>query len=595
VTAVVRASRVAACLVLALPLLAPILSSPALCGGPRKTTAAGQPILWDTSIPIAYFVDRGGLGTLSNDAANQLVADGFKTWGSVEGAGITFVMAGQLLEDIDGTSYRTDAYPPAGSGISAIVYDSDGSVLESELGEGAQDDILGITSYDLVADGELREVAVILNGRCFDGDSGDASPCEVSYEELRGVVLHELGHFAGLDHSDLNREFVRDGRCANDGTIACTADADCAAAGGGCAYRASNNAVLPTMFPVESEDDSTLATLHLDDELALARLYPQVPFPSGGGTVQGRVCGVDGMTPVNGANVVLRNLADPYVLAASAVSGDVRPPGAPSRDGFFRIEGLPPGNYSLEVRGLPPAFSGPLAVGQHGRCEADPAVACWCDPPAVPCVANADCAGVGGDCDPSTPPRFGAPTEFLSDAESADATADLPGSRRILKLGAGTQIVSGVGVACAGIDVIVNDLATLTNDLSGAGNDTCATATPVAPPGGVLGDRILVGDVDYFRIAVPAGWRLRVDVDAADEGLGSTLEPIVQLRDGCGAVLAATPIPDPVTGVTGADPALDYVAPADVDVTVAVSSVEGSTVPTRARAPTTCASNRGLS
>ncbi len=257
-------------------------------GGPRKVDGSGDPILWNTSTPVTYFVDQGELGTLSNTAANDLVAGAFDTWGRVADAVIEFAIAGQLLEDITGDNYTTDAYPPIGSGISPVIYDDDGSILLDEFGQGAEDDILGITAYGLVT-GELLEVSIILNGRCFDGDSGPGSPCEVSFEELRGVVVHEVGHFAGLDHTDLNRHLARDGVV-------------------------SNNAALPTMYPVTSEDDSTLPTLHLDDKLALARLYPAASFPGDGGTVQGRVFMSDGSTPFNGANVILRNLAPTDLL-----------------------------------------------------------------------------------------------------------------------------------------------------------------------------------------------------------------------------------------------------------------------------------------
>jgi hypothetical protein len=278
---------------------------PAAAGGPRKVNASGDAIVWDTDTPVLYFVDRGELGTLSNDAADALLREMFDVWEAVAEARIQFMRAGQLEVDVTGDNYRTDAYPPVGSGISPVVFDDDGSILHDELGDGAEDDILGITSYDLFTEQNLFEVSVILNGRCHDGEGTPGSPCELSYDELRATVLHELGHFAGLDHTDLNREFFKD--CPVPGNGAC---------------RPANNAVLPTMYPIKSEDDATLVSLHLDDRLALGRMYPGPGFPPAGSALQGRVLACDnfdpGMgictpVPFDGANVIARSLEDPYV------------------------------------------------------------------------------------------------------------------------------------------------------------------------------------------------------------------------------------------------------------------------------------------
>ena len=541
-------------------LVASVLSA----GGPRKTDANGNPILWNTDNAVGYYVDQGNLGTLSNDAANKLVAEAFAAWQEIpRGCNdtdddcwtkIRFSKAGQWPVDIDGQSYLTAAYPSVGDGVNLIVYDNDGSLLASALGQGAQDDILGITSYDLEADGELREVSVIINGLCFDGDT-EASSCEVTYEEFRGVIVHELGHFAGLDHADLNRKFVKDGECAmpvNGERLTCSSDAACP--GTICNFRASNNAVLPTMYPKATEDDSTLPLLHLDDKLALARLYPSAAFNGVGGTVQGQVFESDGTTPLNGANVIVRNLSSPNILAASAISGDVKPAGVPTRDGYFRIEGLPKGDYTLEVRAVAVDFVGPSSVGQF------------------------------------SPSQFGAPTEFLSDVESADATLDLADSARLLRLLPGVVISSTnhnlFDDGANGIDLIVNDLTTLTNDFSGSNNDTCAMATGIDATKVVAGDVITPpGDVDFYEISVPAGWRLRVDVDAADEGLPSTLDPEITLREGCAVdPVDVTVVPDAATGVGEGspgyvDPAVEYIDDEDQTISIEVKGASSSTGP----------------
>jgi hypothetical protein len=248
-----------------------------------------------------------------------------------------------------------------------------------------------------------------------------------------------------------------------------------------------------------------------------------------------------------GANVVLRNLEDPYILAATAVSGDVSPDGTADPAGWYRFEGLPPGNYTLEVRPVASIFTGPSSVGR----------------------ANREGSGV--------PTELGAPAEYLNLAESSDGFDDRPADYRVLTLGE-TDLTSG-------LDVYLNDLDTLIDGLSGSGNNTFDDATLVSDQGDVLGDVIAQPDVDYYRIFLPQGWTLRVDVDAVDGGLDSSLSPIVRLLDAGESILydkglgisepGVEEIADPATGLTGGiDPAIDYTTSASGDLVVAVAASE---------------------
>ena len=94
-----------------------------------------------------------------------------------------------------------------------------------------------------------------------------------------------------LDHSVLNHEVALDG------------DPD-------------NDVYLPTMFPVQAENEEWIVDLSPDDRFALLGIYDDVPTPGIAGIVSA------GGVPFQGAHVVLREASDPRYLAYSVISGD---------------------------------------------------------------------------------------------------------------------------------------------------------------------------------------------------------------------------------------------------------------------------------
>ena len=424
-------------------------------GGAFLVNGDGEPLVWDTSEPIVFNLDQGPLGRLGEEVARRLASESFGVWEAVPTAAVSFV-AGELLP-CDVNAQTVLACGPEGlpifgrgdDGVSPYVFDTDGSILDLFFGLGAGNDIIGIA---VVAGGTFlppvaSEAEALVNGRFFDGVDDAFNPESISSEAFQAVMVHENGHWLNLDHSQLNLHVWLDGDAGND-------------------------RVLPTMFPASTDDDGQLLTLNPDDIATLAGLYPlerrrrwrpggkiRLPGepagahpwrglgwrpgqPPGGpswpswlagahtrpGHVQGTVFEPDGVTPFQGANLVLRSDRDPEFLAYSALSGarfhSAPPPGlglgafggppAPELRGRFDLIGIPPGRYTLEVEEVNPLFTGASAIG----------------PQALPVFVPG-------------------PNEFWNGPrESADPARDNPGEAARVHVGPGKTVT--------GIDIILN-------------------------------------------------------------------------------------------------------------------------------------------
>jgi len=161
----------------------------ARAGGPRDVAGStyfvpgsmGQPVTWAQG-QVNYYTDQGDLSPiLPNAAANSFIASAFSQWTAVSTAALTVTAAGQLSEDVNGTDIMVsggmitapaDIAPSATTKPLGIVYDSDGTVTDALLGQGAGDasqcfwnaafggaDNLGTSANFLHA-------LVVVNGQC---------------------------------------------------------------------------------------------------------------------------------------------------------------------------------------------------------------------------------------------------------------------------------------------------------------------------------------------------------------------------------------------------------------------------------------------
>jgi hypothetical protein len=462
---------------------------------------------------VRFLVDRGALGRHSHDTAVAIARNGAGLWESVPSARLRFQAVGELSRDITGSSVLS--FLNGMSNGVAVLFDNDGSIIETLLGDGA--DQLGVGAPLRTAPQQPTVTAsyMVING---------ASHRDYSEAFAFGTAVHEWGHAIGLDHSHINDEQVYDGD-------------------------PTNNALAPIMS--YSHGPAAGGHLHADDRAWLSWLYP-AEGPVGTGSIRGHVLLPDRLTGLRGINVIARRVDDPLVTAVSAVSGALwngRAGGRlePGRLGEFLIPGLPPGAYTVELQELedepivivaPGTLPGGPKLWREGSSPQDPPAAsspvmvqAGQEVNGIDIVVNAEDLGQPGavsEVEPNALPRGQSvtlPALITGEVEDGDGSTspveddDLP------------QALHDV------FAVRVREPTLLTAILStpGRGIDLdLYLAEPDGPGFTVVGRAIQSGTPpEFLQIAVPAG-RYFIGVRrAGDRGSAYTL------------LLLATPDPEP--------------------------------------------------
>ncbi len=352
---------------------------PILVGGPGYGIA-GQPFTWDTAaMPIQYRVDGGpmsktpaGITVISNATGLTRVQGMFNNWQQAPNTALSFQYAGPLQPSgtfvggdvVTVTDFNAIIGSCNAGQQNPIIFDADGSLLQDL---GLPGDVIGFASICKVDEhaGHILSAFALMNGQFQDGVN-QAPNYELTAGQFDQAITHEIGHFSGLDHSQINVSVIN-GFCSDD-----------------------DIAGLPLMFPFAAcpaRTESGLPILAPDDQAWVAKLYPSTTYSQGYGTISGVIYFTDGITQVQGVNVIARQVDDPatpqdesHRVAVSVVSG-FRFTGNPgqnvtgdntggsrtgSRDatliGYYEIP-VPPGSYTIEIESINPYFIQGSSVG----------------------------------------------------------------------------------------------------------------------------------------------------------------------------------------------------------------------------------------
>ena len=278
-------------------------------GDPVQVPAcANTPLKYPGTVTLNY--DQGTLGARTNAAAATIVNAAIATWTNVSTATITLVRGGDLPVNVTTSNYTSyldvynDSYNP-------VVYD-DGSLTQLLTGDSAH--ILGFAGSAYNTSCQFVGGQAVINGGYAGSDT-----------LFTTVITHELGHFIGLDHTQLD---------------------------GAQGLLTSN---YPLMYPVAYR---TNPGLHEDDIAAITSLYPDVTVNSTYGTLTGTFVTAGG-APIRGANIWAQNTTTGQVF--SVVSDYLR-----QGTGYFKLL-LTPGTYTLHAEAIDTLFIDGSGVGPYSH------------------------------------------------------------------------------------------------------------------------------------------------------------------------------------------------------------------------------------
>ena len=372
-------------------------------GNPRWYTGLpffnneGSPIVWYTNQPL-YFTDPGDLSaSVNHAAADALVAAAAGVW-NVPTASLVLAQGGALGEHVSGANafasengviFPADVQSSNYQAIQiAVIYDSDGSVTDLLLGNGASDpsgcrqNAVTASVDSIVPAGLIQHAILVLNGLC-------TGPAPEQQMQMQYQLMRAFGRVLGLGWSQTNDNVFTGGpqptvNQALHWPIMHPIDIIC----GPYTYQC-----LPEPFTLRPDDLSTLAQLYYiaqgtatagqTDSLYLSNeLVGLLQFPTGQG--------------MQGVNVIARRWSQYTDISeeegwytASAVTGAIakRTRGNPVTgtdnsaigsmgsanpyyEGWYEIARIPmlPGDWQnviVDTEAVNPLYTGQYAVGPY--------------------------------------------------------------------------------------------------------------------------------------------------------------------------------------------------------------------------------------
>ncbi len=299
--------------------------SKSFAGGPNY--AVGNiPAVYRVNI-VKYQTDQGLLGILNNQKATQIAINGFSNWASLLNSNLKIEYSSILSHDVTSPLDEYISGPNQfNDNVNPIVFDNNGDITDALLGVGAKKSVLGFSGSQ--SDGvNLTEGFVILCGSlAIKNDT-------LEIEKFQTVMTHEVGHFFGLAHSQI-----------------------------------SSHGEFPTMYP-NIIDYHNQGKLKSDDITSLTLLYPNPTFSNSYGSITGNIYKQNN-SPLSGINVIAvdANNGNLYSTVVDYFSGDkisFDQTQKPNSKGFFRIDGLPEGNYFIRIEPINSKFNGGSSVASY--------------------------------------------------------------------------------------------------------------------------------------------------------------------------------------------------------------------------------------
>jgi hypothetical protein len=203
-----------------------ILLSPAalIAGGPKWVAGStyfdpavvGQPVRWANGVANYYF-DQGPLNSqITNQQATAMLDSAAALWNSVPTAGVVLHNSGALSEDVSSVNViagnpvfgnpafaaPADVTPLATDVPLAVIYDRDGSVIDSLFGAGSSDPTScqnnGVYAWldNIRTNATIAHAVILLNGLCA------TSPNLVAMMQYE--IARAFGRILGLDYAQVN-------------------------------------------------------------------------------------------------------------------------------------------------------------------------------------------------------------------------------------------------------------------------------------------------------------------------------------------------------------------------------------------------------
>ena len=280
-----------------------------------------NPIKYPGAGSVTLRYDGGGtLGTRTKAQADTIVSNAIAYWTNVSTATVTLSRGADLPVDVTTANFNT-YYGNFSDGINPVIYDTDGSIVNSLFGgcpgghpNCPNDHILGFAGSAWSDNGSVCQYVeghAVINGFI-----------PVSDTTMTNVIAHEVGHLIGMDHTQ-----------PDDGS-------------------GVPNSTYPLMYPIAYRG---VLSLHEDDTAAVTALYPG----SNVNTVYGELSGTfttAGGTPIRGANIYAQGTGGTF-----SVISDYRM----QNTGYFRLL-LPPGTYTLRAGVIRDTdFTGGSGIGPY--------------------------------------------------------------------------------------------------------------------------------------------------------------------------------------------------------------------------------------